>query len=90
MSGIYKPYGASKMRAEGTWKLFIWSLSAKFDFRHFQILIAESMSQSSKRISRIQGHRRPREKWWLKKFQVLLGQLKYITQILLPKMGKNG
>lgn len=35
MSGISKPYGTSKMRAEGTWKLFIWSLSAKFDFRHF-------------------------------------------------------
>lgn len=90
MSGISKPYGTSKMRAEGTWKLFIWSLSAKFDFRHFQILIAESMSQRSKRISRIQGHRRPREKRWLKKFQVLLGQLTYVTQILLPKMGKNG
>lgn len=52
MSGISKPYGTPRMRAEGTVELLIRILSVKFDFRHFRILIA-SRSQRSKRISRI-------------------------------------
>ena len=53
MSGIPKPYGTPRMRAEGTVELLNRSLSAQFDFRHFRILIAAARSQRSKRISRI-------------------------------------
>lgn len=47
--------------------------------------MAESSSQRIKRISRIQGHREATDEWWFKKFQDLLGQLKCVSQVLLPK-----
>lgn len=61
MSGISKPFGASKMRAEGTWKLFIWSLSAKFDFRHFQILIAELVTEEQENQQNSRSQKTKRE-----------------------------